>query len=242
MHDPLTVAFEINYPWKGKPTKLFPKGYRKPLITIWHVDPAKHGDDDSCGWFPRSRHGDKRVLEKIIKRYDFDWDRVFESESGRSYNCGFFKPDGIPNFSVHGIVLNLFFLAAHEVLGDRKRALKFIQGNLAGIMLFAENPTDSIGDSITLKYGNDELRRDRIENLASCVYGWILRQTRPWWKHPRWHFWHWKLQIHPFQLLWRFLFVRCSKCHGRFKYGETPIGTQSGNAVWHSKCDESYIK
>lgn len=49
MHDPMTVAFEIKYPWKnGRLTDLFPKGYRDPFITIWHVDPEKDGSDDSC--------------------------------------------------------------------------------------------------------------------------------------------------------------------------------------------------
>lgn len=44
MHDPMTVAFELRYPWKrGK----FPD----PFITIWHVDPEVGGDDDSCDWW-----------------------------------------------------------------------------------------------------------------------------------------------------------------------------------------------
>lgn len=42
MHDPLTVAFEI-----------------KILgLTIWHVDPEKRGDDNSCDW-----HGSSRPLK-----------------------------------------------------------------------------------------------------------------------------------------------------------------------------------
>lgn len=41
MHDPLIEAFRI--PWLG--------------LTIWHVDPEKRGDDDSCDW-----HGHHRPL------------------------------------------------------------------------------------------------------------------------------------------------------------------------------------
>jgi hypothetical protein len=48
MHDPMTVAFDIRYPWLGKPCKLFPDGYRDTFITIWHVDPEKDGDESSC--------------------------------------------------------------------------------------------------------------------------------------------------------------------------------------------------
>ena len=53
MHDPMTVAFEVKYPWRDKSsgtTKLFPKGYRRTFITVWHVDPETDGSDDSCGW------------------------------------------------------------------------------------------------------------------------------------------------------------------------------------------------
>ena len=71
MHDPLTVAFEIYYPWHWKifrPSRRelnITKSYKyfEPFITIWHKDPEKDGTDDSCGWFMRSRHGDKKILE-----------------------------------------------------------------------------------------------------------------------------------------------------------------------------------
>lgn len=48
MHDPMTVAFEIRSPFRQKPCALFPEGYRKTLVTIWHRDPELGGDDSSC--------------------------------------------------------------------------------------------------------------------------------------------------------------------------------------------------
>jgi hypothetical protein len=204
MHDPMTVAFEIKSPFKRK-SKFFPEGYRNTLVTIWHVDPEKDGTDDSCGWFMRARHGDARVLEKIAKRFETDWDRTWtydpsedceaEDKTKRTYACGFFNPNGMPRLSVQGIVLNLFFLAAIEVFSTRKKAYAFCQKNLFEIMLFAENPFDSLHDGLTLKYGNDTRREDRIASMASTIYGWILRATQPWYRHPRWHFWHWKIQV-----------------------------------------------
>lgn len=70
MHDPMTVAFEIRYPWRkhkawprgvDKWEQLTPEqqrgrrpvlrsGYRESFITIWHVDPEKGGGDNSCDW------------------------------------------------------------------------------------------------------------------------------------------------------------------------------------------------
>lgn len=246
MHDPMTVAFEIYYPWhkrfwqtdrqylKEKNTK-----FHTPFITIWHNDPEKDGTDDSCGWFMRSRHGDKKLLEKIVKRFEFDWDRTFTSNSsGIQYACGLFFLNGMPHLSVVGIVLNLFFQAAMEIFGSREKAVKYIQSNLFEILFFAENPVDSIVNSITLKFGNDERREDRIKNMASIIYGYILRDIRPWYKHPRWHVWHWSFQIHPLQGIKRYLFDRCAICKRGFKWGESVIGNWDGDKIWHEVCDK----
>lgn len=48
MHDPMTVAFTIRWPW-GR--EVMGHRYRAPIVTIWHVDPEHGGDDDSCDWF-----------------------------------------------------------------------------------------------------------------------------------------------------------------------------------------------
>lgn len=207
------------------------------LFTLWHEDPNVRGDDDSCGWFMRARHGDEKVLEKIIKHFEWDWDRVFKSDSGAVYPRGYFNVNGMPRYSVQGIVLNLMFLAAISVLGSRDKAARFCQKNMFEICLFAENPTDSMHDSLTLKWGKDENREQRIRNIASCIYGWILRETRPWYRHPRWHVRHWRLQIHPWQLFQRWAFDRCCKCGKRFGWGEVTVGDWNGTRTWHSRCN-----
>jgi hypothetical protein len=79
MHDPLTVAFEIRRPWPkvhalrprpdGKPHKtislpfvrvLGREFYFPGLIVVWHRDPEKGGDDDSCRHDWQKRYGFKR--------------------------------------------------------------------------------------------------------------------------------------------------------------------------------------
>ena len=61
MHDPLTVAFEIRYPWPWHRRVSGGVDLGRPLLlTIWHVDPArnyvgKHSADDSCDWSGSSR-------------------------------------------------------------------------------------------------------------------------------------------------------------------------------------------
>lgn len=266
MHDPATVAFEIPSYEVRERFRFLPH-----LATIWHVDPEKDGSDDSCGWFMRERHGSKETLEKIVRAFEFDWDRVFTTGSAedsdydpdeprpqKTYFCGWFKPDGDTNLSVQGIVLQMFFRAAQVHFGSDgrtswKKAKRWLNRHLLDIMLFAENNVDSLVDSVTRKfakgcnekYGKRE-REEWIRGLAGVVYAWILRSERPWWQHPRWHIWHWKIQVHPLQRLKRWLFSRCCKCGKGFSWGYAPVtnswhGTgplwfRSEQDVYHHDC------
>lgn len=259
MHDPSTLAFSVKIPLPWK-VKTFWKDGRKEwakysLLDIWHVDPCKGpGGDDSCGWFMRAHHGDQAVMEKIEKRFAEDWDRVFNSQDEdsegrpigpirRTYFCGYFCPNGDPHFSVHGIVLNLFFTAAMVVfesdgLSNWRRAKKFMRKHLFDILMFAENPHDSLFDGITRKFEigcgekhDARAREQRIRRMAACIYGWILREERPWYRHPRWHIHHWQLQLHPWQNLWHWITRRCAICGKRFRYREVPISDWAGTKV-----------
>lgn len=225
MHDPMTVAFEIKYPWlaqRGRRDIPFYRTYRESFITIWHVDPEKDGTDDSCGWFQRARHSDKAVIERIIKRFDSDWDRTYTGESGHVYASGLFHPGGAPVLSAIGVTLNLFFLAALEIFEDREKAERFMSKHLFQIMMFAENPTDSLYTSIWQVFGVDGNREERIAQFARVVYPWILREIRPWWRHPRWHFWHWRVDVQPWKKFRRWALTRCCRCGRGFKWGESP--------------------
>lgn len=74
------------------------------------------------------------------------------------------------------------------------------------------------------------------------------RGVRPWWRHPKWHVWHWRLQIHPLQNFKRWAFSRCCVCGGRFGWGESPVSNQwhGGGPRWfrseenvlHISCDK----
>lgn len=272
MHDPMTVAFEVKNPFARGP-------YKPALVTVWHVDPERDGTDDSCGWFMRCRHGDRAVLDRIASRFDFDWDRVFDpnrrepddSDFGSEpahrplVYTGLFRPeDGQPNLSPVAVAVNLFHHAAgvhFDRTGDGfnwAAAEKFVRRHLGEIIRFAENPTDSLIDSMTRRFEvncgepyRPADRRDRIRHFAAVIYAWILRAERPWWRHPRWHVWHWHLQIHPLQRLRRWLFTRCRHCGGRV--GSGPVvgrGWGSPPRRWfesfrgerdiaHADCDRS---
>lgn len=226
MHDPMTQAFriEIPMPWRVP-------GFLKNdpsmwatlhIATVWHVDPETDGSDDSCGWFKRARHGNPKVLERIIKEFEADWDRTWtydpnedcgsdeeEIKRGKTtYPCGWFNVGGMPRFSVMAITLNMMFIAANQHFKcdgrtNWKKSKRFLEEHLLDILLFSENTVDSLHDSLTLKFGKDQPRNERIRQFAEIVYGWVLRESQPWWKHPRWHVWHWRVQIELFQWIKR---------------------------------------
>lgn len=163
---------------------------------LWHRD--KGGRDGACGWFMRAHHGSPETLRKIESRFEMEWDRTIQIHEGTHSPPGLFdcSPFGWPIMSIHAIALNLFFWAAFEHCGcNRDRAMKFMRKNLCEILLFAENPTDSAVHGWLHRYGIDEREtcEERIHKAAVMIYGWVLRETRPWYRHPRWHVSHWRI-------------------------------------------------
>lgn len=226
MHDPMTVAFEIKRPWRDKPEPrtngIWPKGYRPTLVTIWHVDPETDGSDDSCGWFKRARHGDQEVRAKIRKAFASEWDG--------EYIGWFDATTGQPVLSLQATTLGLFRRAAYIFCGnDWNKTKRLLSRHLLDILMFAENRHDSLSDALTMRHGVVP-KADRAENMADIIYGCLLRWTLPWYRHARWHVWHWKIQVHPVQALKRWLFSRCATCGKGFRWGYAPTSSSWGGS------------
>ena len=168
MRDPYSVIFSIGN------------------FTVWHRD--KGGRDGACVHFMRAHHGDQKTLKKIAEDFQF------HAKSGVP---PWFTNNGDPILSTRGIVTDMFFSAALQVLRTRKKALRYLRKNHFEIMFFAENSGDTMHTSIQGTYGEDqELMENRMKAAASVVYGYILRDLRPWWKDHRLHLHHWRFS-HP---------------------------------------------
>lgn len=179
MHDPKSVAHEIKLPFKNK------HGYRKSLVTIWHVDPETDGTDDSCGWFGRSRHLSKPLRDKVHKEFLFHYQHNY-----------WFDTCGNPVFTVPGTVLNMFRSAAHIYFNsNHDKVDKWMNKHLAELLLFSENYMDSLHPTITRKYGG-AIDETFMRQIADTVLCYIVRRERKWYNHPRWHINHWEIQIH----------------------------------------------
>lgn len=243
MHDPSAVAFEIRYPW-ARSVSLMKDGskykYRASFITVWHEDPmdftGKIGgrSDDSCGW--HTPHMRKDELEKWKRHAESQYDQIFQktikTAAGESYAYVCYDaPD------CYTAVYWLWRAIKHEHLknswgyrqpwqyGNRPNA-----GELEAIMNLATNPVDNLQFCFEREakrpIGSSDSAGDGFWSFYSSVHRAYRRHNRPWYKHPRWHFWHWRLQIHPWQTFRRWAFSRCAGCGKRFAWGESPTGFQ----------------
>lgn len=213
MHDPMTVAFEIKYPWKAysraerKKNPLSAR-YRKSFLTVWHKDPEKDGSDNSCDWFGGKRLS-KDLREKIFNEADFE----YETEQL------FFDREGRPQTSCLEMVLGIARILLWRIWKKNLTPKMMIH-------LLRLDLNDTHRRGVTSK--------EDVRDLFRWVAGDILRFRRPWWRHPRWHVWHWRLQIHPLQKLRYWLFKRCYICAKRFGWNEPRVGDSYGH--FHSAC------
>lgn len=257
MHDPMTVAFEIKYPWRDKSTgttRLFPKGYRRSFITIWHVDPETDGSDDSCGWSRPKLSKDQQERIKSISR-DEAREPWFQAYCGKRIES--------PT-EAETLLRQAFFLVG-KIFSKQHRcnpsmsAVTYEEAARWSCSMLA-NTVDNFRGSLAFLPGyhsnNERDRESDREHVAErffwSVGAYILRERRPWYRHPRWHLWHWHIQIHPLEQFKRWAFSRCSDCEKSFKWGESPWtnrwdseGPQwfrSESDVYHSGCGERVMK
>jgi len=237
MHDPMTVAFEIRYPWyKYRPGEKSwsPEGYRDTFITIWHVDPELHGDDDSCGFgYPRVT-GKYAEKTKVAIKDELQFHKLFEATLEEKY---------LPKHDVLTMLYSVY-TNLHWFMFRNRLQYK----DLARILYLGCSQNDNLRYYCDLQdRDNTPLNEDEIKRFYWLVARQILHAHRKWYQHPRWHIHHWQVQIHPWQKFKRWVFSRCARCGGRFSWGESPTSTswnskkpshfwKSEDNVYHSKC------
>lgn len=278
MHDPCTVAHEIKYPWflyRPWPKKFrkdphpwrlkrgweempdalktgrgahWPEGYQQSFITIWHVDPERDGSDDSCGYsFIKLTPKQREILRNTA------WSEGYKPHFLRYSSKTFPGTAEEAECFYRGLALLVARVLRLKVSMDyvtryASEAVHVRDGSsdFGGAFCFlpgyhTNNSKDSQDD-----------RREHFHGILCSVARNILTDLRPWWRHPKWHFWHWKLQCHPVGHLKRWAFSRCCKCGGRFRWGESPT-TNSWNGtgprwfrgepdIYHSNCDQLHTQ
>lgn len=255
MHDPQTQAFVIPYGWR---TETWPSGrkwrYWKPFITIWHNDPCRDGSDDSCGWSRPRLNKDQRDICKSLASDEVTepWFMRLAAEKNldpilcESLLKGAFALVGLclrnrgyrrlvpTNYEIDRWALEL----AHNSVDNFRSSLCFLSGYHSN--WYREGVPNTVEED---RYWREE----QAARFFRAIMGYILRERRFWFQHPKWHIHHWKLQFHLAQTFKRWAFSRCCKCGGRFKWGYAPTtyswhGTgprwfHSEKDVFHRDCD-----
>lgn len=266
MHDPLTVAFEIRAPWyrhKPWPKKArsdpdpwrlkrewekmpeeirkgrdqhWPNGYRDSLFTIWHKDPELRGNDNSCGFgYVCLSRPQVNTLKNaawsegnnphFLCCREKEWDGTI-TEAEALYR-------GLVFLVCRCLHLKITFDQAAKYASEAMHIID--TGKFGSQFCFLPGyHTNSTKDTA------DE-RQDHFHIILCAVARVIITDRRPWYRHPRWHIHHWRIQWHWGQKLYRFLFSRCCICGKRFsKWGDTNvISNWDGDRIWHGECDRT---
>lgn len=253
MHDPMTVAFEIRSPFRDAPSKLWPKGYRHSLVTIWHVDPERDAHkrglrgDNSCGWFtPPTTPEERARFHKIGEQeYSCLFGKRHATAEGKDYVRVCYEPE--PYDAIYWAWRRIKYEGRPRYVWKFGRARRAMSpGELEEIYSLASNPVDNL--RVTVAGVHDA---ESCGDFFLTVYRCYKRFNRPWYKHPRWHFWHWRFQVHHWQALRRWFFSRCAGCGKRFPYGYSPVSFQrheprpklfcGETGVYHSECANTSI-
>jgi hypothetical protein len=231
MHDPLTVAHEIKYPWRDKPCNFFPKGYRKAFLTIWHKDPEKRGSDDSCGWaYPRLTDKQRERLKNAA--WQEGQNPYFLKHGGRQFTGSMAEAEALER----GLILFVADVLGIKLSFEQAARMAARKIHQADCCHPANNFCFEAGYHSNSKVDKERDREEVFYGMCCSVARALLRAKRPWWRHPRWHIHHWRFQIHPWQSFKRAFIDRCCKCGKGFKANDAACSDWQGTRIWHQGC------
>lgn len=273
----MTVAHEIKYPWfryKPWPKKFrkdlnafakkqaweemteaqrsvcdrhWQEGYRDTFITIWHVDPERDGTDDSCGYsFVKLTTVQREILHNAARS---------EGQYPHFLCCREKQWNG-NHAEVESLYRGLFYLVCRvlrlKITFDQAARYASEATHIHSFGKFGDTFCFLPGYHTNSETDSASQRQRHFEGILCNVAQSILTERRPWWQHPKWHFWHWKFQCHALGKFKRWAFSRCSKCGGRFTWGYCPVSNSwngtgprwfaSEPDTYHSDCRGSEVK
>lgn len=187
MHDPMILAFRIHWPIgyietlpNGKPFTFY-----HTLLTIWHHDPETDGTDDSCGWsYPNLSERDRKIVDDIANL--------------ENYSVGFSSPYlpvtlvdpryDYPQQTMGDCLASVAWVW-QQIARYRDNRRQLTAGEWWRCNNLAINPADNLRHTLT-DFEDD----GRVKRFVSLVMRCYLQYHRPWYHHPKWHFWHWEIQ------------------------------------------------
>lgn len=206
---------------------------------IWHIDPERRSEgqrsDDSCGWFDRRPReyadavayllADKSTMHEVrlalaARRpvegaYEHIYPRLTMSETlavtllvARELETRRWWNGQSGNGGAHASVWLRMF--------TRRRRVETVAFDLA------LNPIDNLSSI------------DSPEALVRLIAASLHRRFKPWWKHPRWHVHHWKINFALARNLKRMV-QPCATCGKGLGFGYCPHDRGDGQ-LHHLDC------
>lgn len=233
MYDPCTLALDIKYPWKNAPSPLFPEGYREAFIRIWHEEPRR----GACQWvYPDPTPEQQVMLKSMAWDEGYRWKKDFphflcvlgrkwagpRSDAEALFRAAYLrvaKAIGVPcTFD------EAARMAALSIHGGSGASAKMDE---ADMFCFESGYHCNCRDACPEEKHREEHWLGHLMALARQ----IIESRRRWWQHPRWHFWHWRVQVPALQTLRRVLFDRCATCGQGWTWGAASRG-QAISSGW----------
>jgi hypothetical protein len=237
MHNPSILVFSIRNPFQL--LKCYFK--KKPLyhasdwIDIWHEDPCSDGSDDSCGYSYYKLKKDDSAWCKKESKYDYNsifgiYQKKVDSfeliyHVWNSIKWSRFKRRKI----THKELLNIIDLS-YNVYDNLRDVVNQINDTVFNRKFAELRARQRLGirsewDYLSTEdydYTSEESKliykgEEAMASLYYLVYRNYMTFHRPWYKHPKFHFRHWRIRVVPLSLFKRWVFGRCCKCDKRFK-------------------------
>lgn len=157
-------------------------------IQIWHHDPCKDGSDDSCGW----------LFKKPNKKQRSDIEFMASTEAKYPWFLAH-RAKQITSPTEGETLLRGAFIHVSQVLRIKVSMAEASEWACN----FIHNQIDNFRSSIAFLPGyhsnvQEDTEYDRKYCASQFFYGiarYILTHRRHWWEHPKYHFWHWQINI-----------------------------------------------
>lgn len=196
MHDPLTLAFRVPFPWF---TRCRVTGERRwwTFAEIWHKDPCRggYGDEDSCGWFGPNLTKEQASALKFFAGQEARKPTLQLREGKESLD---------PTRDV--VLAEIGFRQIAGVVepgrGLRGRPVQEWARDLATPMHGSRCDLFVYLESYHSNHPGERGREQHAEHMYRVLARKALREMRPWWRHPRFHVHHWRLKF-PIVSWWR---------------------------------------
>lgn len=213
---------------------------------IWHLDPERRAEgqraDDSCGWFDRRPREYADAVAYLFKDettlHEINLLLARRVETLAPFYKGVSERQlAYPRLAA-GDTLALCLMVAREL--ESRRWWNGQNGKEGACRSWwrktftKRRDVDGLAFDLALNPLDNLSSIDTPQAFISLIAGAMGRHFKPWWKHPRWHVHHWKVNFNLPRNLRRMLIDKCGTCGKRLGWNYCPVS--DGSKLHHSDC------